>query len=548
MDDKAAQLCKRLQELKAARLPFEAHWKQCYQYGAPERQQAFDGGDITSTRNNQRAELLDSTAAEAILLLVSSLISGTTPANAIWFKAVPDGVDDPAEITESEQWLDDICQFIWRNIHGANFDSEIFDLTLDYTVAGWAVMYEDINRRAGGGYVFQNWPIGECYIASTRPDYIVDTIFRVYEMTAAAIIKEYSEEKVSPAVRDAAEKEPDKRFKIMHAIMPRAEYKQPIDDRPLLPKHMAFASYHVEVDNKIILKESGYNEFPCAVPRYRKLPGSVYGVGAMSVALPDAKTVNKIMRDYLRSLEIGVLGMYIAEDDGTLNPRTVRLGGGKIITAASVDSMKRLDDGKSIQVSDVGIERLQAGIRKKLMADALQPASGPAMTATEVHVRVDLIRQQLGPLYGRSQAELLTPLLERSFGLAYRADALGEAPEEMQGRNLSFKFISPLARAQQLEDVSAIERHLALIGQVAQSDPSVLDNIDLDAVAQVTGARLGVPTATMRTDDRIQAIRQQRAEQQQAAAAQEQEAAMTQQMSGALAKGLETQLTSETMQ
>jgi len=170
------------------------------------------------------------------------------------------------------------------------------------------------------------------------------------------------------------------------------------------------------------------------------------------------------------------------------------------------------------------------------------------MTATEVHVRVDLIRQQLGPLYGRWQAELLTPLLERTFGLAYRAGAIGEAPEEMQGRNLSFKFISALARSQQLEEVTAIERFLAGLSNVAQIDQSILDNVDMDAVAQVSGMGLGVPTAILRTQEQIDAIRKQRQEAQQQAAQQEQAQNLAQPLANAVGKGLESELTSETRQ
>ena len=308
---------------------------------------------------------------------------------------------------------------------------------------------------------------------------------------------------------------------------------------------MPFASYHIEVEAKHILKESGYNEFPFVIPRYRKLPNSVYGIGQVSTALPDAKTANKLVRDTLRSAEISTLGMWIAKDDGVLNPRTVRLGGGKIVIANSVDSMQRMDDGKGYQVGVELLQLLQGGIRKKMMADQLQPADGPAMTATEVHVRVDLIRQQLGPLYGRWQAELLTPLLERTFGLAYRAGVIGEAPEEMQGRNLSFKFISALARSQQLEEVTAIERFMAGLSGIAEIDPTILDNIDFDSVAQVTGMGLGVPTSILRTKDEIDQIRQQRQQAQQQAVAQEQAQTLAQPIANALGKGVEAELTSE---
>lgn len=546
MGEIVAKLCKRLSELKAERTRHEPQWTEAYKYAAPERQQSFIGDDVTDTRKTQRAELLDSTLAEATQLLVSSIISGTTPANALWFKAVPDGVDDPAELTEGEQWLDVVCQFIWRNIHGANYDSEIFDLVLDCVVAGWGVMYADIDRKAGGGYVFQTYDIGQCYLASTRQDQKIDTLFREFDMTAAALVAEYGENKVSEKVRNTYKDKPDNKIKVLTVVQPRNVHVQ--GDQYQLAKKMPFASYHIEVEAKNILKESGYNEFPYVVPRFRKLPCSVYGIGQVSIALPDAKTANKLMRDTLRSAEISTLGMWIAKDDGVLNPRTVRLGGGKIVVANDTTSMQRMDDGKGYQVGVELLGLLQGGIRKKMMSDQLQPQDGPAMTATEVHVRVDLIRQQLGPLYGRWQAELLTPLLERTFGLAYRAGVIGDAPEEMQGRNLSFKFISALARSQQLEEVTAIERFMMGLSSVAQIDQTILDNIDFDAVAQVTGMGLGVPTSILRTQDEINAIRQQRQQAQQQAAAQEQVQVMAQPIANAVGKGLESQLTSEVMQ
>ena len=552
MNDLANRICKRLSELRTERAKFEAHWTECYKYGAPERQQCFSGGvDISATREKQRADLLDSTAAESVLKIVATLIAGTTPANAQWFKAVPDGVDDPAVLTEGEHWLEQVCQFIFRNIHGANFDSENFDQMVDFVVAGWSVIYEDIDRKKGGGYVFESWPIGECFIASTRPDNIVDTIYREYSQTAAQLVSNYGKHKVSQRVLDAYEKTPDQAFKIVRVIEPR-DVKALDTNKVLLPKHMPFASYHIEIESKNILKESGYNEFPCAVPRFRKIPGSVYGIGLMSTALPEAKSANALMRDTLRSAEIDVLGFWIAEDDGVLNPRTVRIGGGKIATANSVDSMKRLDSGRGFQVADALLGRLQDSIKRKLMADGMDSPYNQPMTAAETYMRLDMIRQQIGPLYGRAQAEMLIPLLERSFGLAYRSGVLGEAPEELQGRNTSFKFISPLARTQQLEDVGAIERFMASMAPIAEMNPDALDNINTDAIPQVLAQRLGVPTSIIRTEEQLSEYREQKAQAQQEQATQEQQAMMAQQMTGAVAqgmgKGLEAQMASEVMQ
>lgn len=164
---------------------------------------------------------------------------------------------------------------------------------------------------------------------------------------------------------------------------------------------MRFASFNVEVSGKRIVRESGYHEFPVCVPRWMKIPGGSYGIGPVYDALPDCKELNETKRMEKAAQDLAISGMWIAEDDGVLNPRTVKVGPRRIIVANSTESMKPLLTGADFNVAFTAEERLQASIRKIMMADQLQPQDGPAMTATEVHVRVALIRQLLGPVYGR---------------------------------------------------------------------------------------------------------------------------------------------------
>ncbi|WP_296279533.1 portal protein [uncultured Acinetobacter sp.] len=532
------QMCSRLGQMKLQRSIHESHWRECYKFGAPERQQDFSGnGELGTTRESERADLFDSTAAESVQLLVASIMSGVTPSNALWFKAVPDGIDDIAEVTEGERWLEDVCQFMWRNIHAANFDSEAPETVTDVTVAGWGVLFTDIDREAGGGYVFESWATGDCFIGSTRADGIVDTIYREHSMTAEAMVNEYGEKNCHHSVVEAASNKPDTRYRLLYVIRPRRS-----KGAGQLNKDMPFASYHIDIENKHLVKESGFHEFPCACPRMRRIPNSVYGNGQMTVALPDAKSVNHLMRKTLESADMSIAGMWIAEDDGVLNPHTVKIGPKKIIVANSVDSMKRLDDGTNYQISELLLDRLQGGIRKKLMADQLPPIGTQQMTATEINTRVAIIRQMLGPLYGRFQSEYLIPILDRCFGLALRSGVLGSPPKELQGRNLSFKFMSPMARSQQMEEVMATEQYVASIGQVASIDSTVLDNINFDAVAVVCATGRGVPASILRSTDEIGELRKMRQEAQQKQAEQQQQQAIQQMAGQAVAKGIEGQI------
>ncbi|WP_139512682.1 portal protein [Klebsiella michiganensis] len=506
MEELAVRLIKRVDSLKAARQVHESVWRECYDYTYPLR-----GAGLSETvldaqsAKSKVAKLLDGTATDSARMLASALMSGMTPANAQWLNLDSELLPDDAAA-----WLSTCATLVWENIHAANFDAEGYESNLDVVCAGWFVLYIDEDRDEGG-LSFQQWLLSQCYVASTRRDGIVDTIYRCYQLTAAQAVKEFGEKNVSEKIRKAAREAPDDKFEFMHCIFPRETYVA----NARLAKNLRFASYNIEVSGKRIVRESGYHEFPCCVPRWMKIPGTSYGIGPVYDALPDCKELNETKRMEKAAQDLAIAGMWIAEDDGVLNPRTVKVGPRRIIVANSTDSMKPLLTGADFNVAFSAEDRLQASIRKIMMADQLQPQDGPAMTATEVHVRVALIRQLLGPVYGRFQAEYLQPLVERCFGLAYRAGAFPPAPESLQYANFNVRYISPLARAQQLENVTAIERLGANVANLAQVAPEVTDLIDADEATRVIADALGVPAKVIRTSDAVDQLRQQRQQAQQ---------------------------------
>ncbi|WP_228267881.1 portal protein [Acinetobacter oleivorans] len=108
---------------------------------------------------------------------------------------------------------------------------------------------------------------------------------------------------------------------------------------------------------------------------------------------------------------------------------------------------------------------------------------------------------------------------------------------QLWGANLSFKFISPLARAQRLDEVLATEQFVMALSQFAEVDKSVLDVVDFDAAANVVARGRGVPQSILRTDEEVgelRAARQKALEEEKQKAAQQQ---MAQQMGGVIADG-----------
>lgn len=511
--DLGERLLKRLNTLKSERQPHETTWQECFMYTDPVRASGLNGPAMNATEiASAVSKIFDSTATDATRTLCASIMSGMTPPNSLWFKMSVNGADD-----DSRQWLDESSEILWENIHNANFDAEASDCVSDL-MGGWFVLYvtED---PVNGGFMFEHWPFAQCYVTSTRQGGKIDTVYRPYHLTAAQAVKEFSKrgDTLPEVITAAVKNEPDKKFEFVHCIEPRDTYVV----GALRSKNMPIASYQLSCEGKQVVRESGYQEMPAIVARWKKIPASFYAVGPVLDALPDIRTLNDVVRLEYANLDLAVSGMWIAEDDGVLNPRTVKVGPRKIIVANSVDSMKPLQPSSNWQLAEARIEKLQGQIRKTLMADQLQPQDGPAMTATEVHVRVDLIRQLLGPIYGRLQAEYLQPLIIRCFGLAYRAGVFSQPPDSLAGREFSVQYQSPLARAQKLEEVSAVERFMGDMTVMAQVDPSVLDNVDTDEAARVTGQGLGVPDRIIRTTQQVVDFRKKKQAAQQAQAQQQ---------------------------
>jgi hypothetical protein len=103
------------------------------------------------------------------------------------------------------------------------------------------------------------------------------------------------------------------------------------------------------------------------------------------------------------------------------------------------------------------------------------------------------------------------------------------------GREPSVKYLSPIARAQQLVEVQAMDRYETTLAQeVAAGAPQVADNYDWDKAARKRAKLLAVPGDLMVDEDERDARRDQRAKQ---AAAQQAGAAAFEMTNSAIKKG-----------
>jgi hypothetical protein len=100
---------------------------------------------------------------------------------------------------------------------------------------------------------------------------------------------------------------------------------------------------------------------------------------------------------------------------------------------------------------------------------------------------------------------------------------IDDPPDSLAGEVFRIRYQSPLARAQQLDDVTAIERVLMMAGAMAQvGKTDALDLIDSDEALRIAGDGLGAPSKVLRDERAVAALREARREQQDAQAQQAQ--------------------------
>ncbi|NBC18748.1 MAG: hypothetical protein GVY18_15700, partial [Bacteroidetes bacterium] len=138
------------------------------------------------------------------------------------------------------------------------------------------------------------------------------------------------------------------------------------------------------------------------------------------------------------------------------------------------------------------------------------------MTAYEVARRLEKAYQLLGPTMARIEDEWLSPMLLRVLNLLIREGVTEEVPQSVREKAgesvLEVRYLGPLARAQRMDRVDAIERWVSQVLAVAEAKPEALDLVDWDEAFRLTARRQGVPEELIQDDDTVAKIRQARAQ------------------------------------
>ncbi|GBD42684.1 hypothetical protein HRbin40_00139 [bacterium HR40] len=464
------------------REPWEPLWRECFAYAAPVR-----GGGLHpafAPANRLAEQLFDATAADAVEQLAASLLAELTPPWSRWFELIPGSAVSPEEQTLLVPLLERASRALHEHFEASNFAVELHQCFLDLVTVGTAtLLFQEAPLGERSAFRFAAVPMAEVYLLGDRDGRPL-RLFRTTAVTLGQIRARFPGCTLPEPLGERAVREPDAPVELVEAVEP--------DVQGVV--YSAFLPADSTGTSPVLLTTGRFAHSPFLTFRWLKAAGEVYGRSPVMTALPDIKTANKVVELILKNASIAVTGIWLADDDGVLNPANIDLSPGSIIPKAPGSAgLTPLQAPGRFDVSQLVLEDLRARIRHTLLVDKLGPVASRRMTATEVLERSAEMNRLLGATYGRLKGELLAPLIERAVAILVRRGEIPDLP--LDGRRVTIGWRSPLARAQAREDVQNILLWLQTIDGLGDVARAVAD---LPAAVRHLAESLGVPPELVR--------------------------------------------------
>lgn len=515
------QLNSRHAALKSERSSWLSEWRDIAAHMRPRAYREHRSDVNKGDKKHQ--SIINSTPLDSARTLASGMMAGITSPSRPWFRLT---VAD-TELKEQQavkEWLSSVERVLREVMAKSNLYKGLHLVYADlgpFAVSAMAVEEDDEDEVRC--YVF---PVGSyCLATSHRGN--VDTIFREVSMTVAQLAKLFTLEKCSQRVQSLHESgQLDTSVDVVHCVWPNDEYTQ----GKLGPAGKRWHSRWWEAnstDEDGWLREGGFDEFPIMAPRWEVVGEDTYGSGPGFAAIGDCRALQLLERRAAQAADkivnppmsapVASLGKPISLLPGEVN-FVDALGSGQALRPAVVI------DPRAIEVMRAEIRDHEARIRKAFFADLwlMLSSSDTTMTAREVSERREEKLLQLGTVLEALADELLDPVIDRIFAILLRRGRIPPPPQELQGTQLKVEYISIMAQAQKLLSTTGLERLAAFAGNLSTIVPSVMDKVDADQLVDEYADSLGVAPSTVRSDDAVAAMREQRAQAQQQRAQMEQ--------------------------
>lgn len=499
MSNKVEKLIARQKRAKQSFHEYESVLIDGYTYALPEKGyfDTLSGGERTK-------RLYDSTAIIGLGVYADKIQQQLVPPWREWFKLIPGSEVDEVTSDAVQPQLDDITDILYDHINHSNFNTKVNEAFQDVGISTGILTCEE------GDGVESDLTFDSISIEDVAMEYsqtgIVENIFKTFKMKIADI---------KTIIQGAEITDNMKKLLVIDELAEVELVESIVKNDNLKYDHTVFWIAEKEIIYDVVDDTSPYIVF-----RERVSSKGIYGHGRIIQLMYDIKVLNKISEMDLQNAGLAISGVYTASDDGVLNPYTIRLSPGTIIPVASNNNqnptLRALDRAGDFNIAQLKIEQKQDLINKTLFNPALGEVSRtPVRTLGENQMRTQDQQEITNASFSRFQTELLERLIKRMVDVLQKAGKI--APIVIDGKEITIKFTSPLAKQQDRMDTNTLVEFAQTLAATGIPIETVGEKIKFEEVPLFIAKNIGVPAELHRTPEEQQ---QYKVQQQQTAQAQ----------------------------
>ncbi len=502
--------------LEGDRSSWDPQWRELAAFFAPR-------SPMWSTADANRGErkdyqIINETGLLALRTLQAGLLTGLASPTRPWFKLLTDRPELNAMAT-IRQW----CETAADRVRGVFLKANVYQTLLNsfgeeglYGTTAFLVLDDEKTVIRCHPY-----PIGS-YTLMLDESLRVSGAIRTLTMTPQQMVERYGYDNVSESMQTLYDSNAggvkETRYEVVHVIT-KGSYFAPHSLSPGMPwvsVSYEKASYNAK---RGVLRRSGFLESPLVTGRWKVTGENTYGESAGMDCLGSVMSLQAWEERLAQAAEKQFNPPMIASSD--LDPRRLTTLPGDISFADSKDVSNLFKPAYQVDFRLEGglqqIQRLEQRINDAMYRTLFQMFSDSDrrdITATEINARMQEKMQVLGPVVERNVEEVLAPLVQRTLSVMLRRGLLPPLPKELQDNKLKIEFISILAQAQKLGGINAISSTLSFAGSLVAVKPDVMDIIDTDAAIREFADLSGIAEKVIRPQDEVNALRQNRDQQQ----------------------------------
>ena len=345
----------------------------------------------------------------------------------------------------------------------------------------------------------------------------VMVFFRKVLMTPLQIKKEFDLSEAGYDVNQRNEleikikNEPNSEREILQAVYERKDVKV----TGSLPKNKKYASVWVDIDKKVVLRESGFDYFPFYAPAWNLGPGEDYGRGPGHRALPDIITLNLMEKKNLAAAEVMVtppliMPYDIMDDDPDLSPAAINyINLSRAMFGTQFAKPEALNLIQNLPISVEMQDRKRQAILLAFYNDLLEDDKRVEMSATESQGRFnDRVRRFSGP-FANLETEFLEPVVMNTYKALVEFGEL-TPPDDL--KDIKVAFTTAMYEAQQAIRLQALQQATAILAQMSQLPPNLAGSYKQEELAPYVFKATGADTNLLE-DPQVVRERAEQAEQ-----------------------------------